>query len=353
MPPLYDAQKSLLVTGGGTGGHVIPAIEIAKAHRRASSRPVLYAGTPGSLEERLASRAGLPFAPIHAGGVVGKSLSGKISGALAILRGTGSALRLVGDFRPGLVIGTGGYVQVPVVVAARTLGVPIALIEPNRVAGLANRMLGPLASRVVYGWESNGGIPLAPDVRRPAPDRNRFESRPLRLLVMGGSQGARVLNERLPEILAKALPQIPERSVEIIHQSGERWIESTRERYQSLGVPVRVEGFLPEIAALLGSQSLVVARAGAMTVAEITASGTPAIYCPFPHSAGGHQKENARAVEEIGGGWCWEEDRLLGTESCAADLSRILSDSSLLYATGLGAWNHSPGVPASEWLSRL
>ena len=353
MPPLYEPQKSLLITGGGTGGHVVPAIEIARAHQRFSSRPVLYAGTPGSLEERLASRAGIPFSPIRAGGVVGKSWSGKVSGVLAILRGTGSALRLVRDFRPGLVIGTGGYVQVPVIVAARILGVPIVLIEPNRVAGLANRVLGPLARRVVYGWSSDGGIPLAPDVRRPAPDRDRFEAIPLKILVMGGSQGARVLNERVPEILARTLPHIPSRSVEIIHQSGERWVESTRERYQRLGLSVRVEGFLPEIASLLGSQSLVIARAGAMTVAEITASGTPAIYCPFPHSAGGHQKENARAVEESGGGWCWEEERLLGIESCAADLARILSDSSLLYATGMGAWKLSPGVPASEWLSRL
>ncbi|MGC8528676.1 MAG: UDP-N-acetylglucosamine--N-acetylmuramyl-(pentapeptide) pyrophosphoryl-undecaprenol N-acetylglucosamine transferase [Leptospirillia bacterium] len=353
MPRLYDAQKSLLITGGGTGGHVVPAIEIAKAHMRVSSRPVLYAGTPGSLEERLASRAGIPFAPVHAGGIVGKSLSGKISGAYSILRGTGSALRHVSDFRPGLVLGTGGYVQVPVVVAARILGVPIALMEPNRVAGLANRILGPLARRIVYGWATDGGIPLAPDVRRPAPGRERFESRPLKVLVMGGSQGARVLNERLPEILAKSLQQLPGRVVEIIHQSGERWVESTRERYQRRGVPVRVEGFLPEIASLLGNQSLVVARAGAMTVAEITASGTPAIYCPFPHSAGGHQKENARAVEDRGGGWCWEENRLMDIETCAAEISRILSDSALLYGTGLAAWTHSPGVPASEWLLRL
>lgn len=352
MSPLYDPGKGLLVTGGGTGGHVIPAIEIARAHQRLSSSPVLYAGTPGSLEERLAARANLPFAAVRAGGVVGKSLPGKLAGGASILRGIGGAIGLLKKFRPGLVVGTGGYVQVPVIVAAGFLRIPALLVEPNRVAGLANKVLAPFVAKVVYGWDQGGGIPLAPGVRGPEPDQNRFERLPLRLLIMGGSQGARMLNESLPEVVALALRRLEGRPVEIVHQCGERWLESTRERYRQRGIEARVEGFLPEISKLFREQSLVIARAGAMTVAEITASGTPAIYIPFPHSAGGHQQENALEVERTGGGWCWKESSLIEKEIRAQELARMLSEGDLLYERGQKAWEHSPGVSASEWLTR-
>jgi len=353
MSGLYDFNRGLLVTGGGTGGHVIPAIELALAHRTLSTAPVTYAGTPGSLEERLSARAGIPFVPVSAGGLVGKSLVGKISGGVAILRGTRAALELIRRLSPGLVIGTGGYVQVPVIAAARILGVPCVLVEPNRIAGLANRALAPFVSRVVNGWDSGGGIPLAPDVRKAPPDPDRFAQSPLRLLVMGGSQGARTINERVPGIVALALRTMGEGRIEVIHQSGERWLSDTEARYKKFGVSARVTGFLPGIASLLGEQSLVFARAGAMTVAEITASGTPAIYCPFPHSAGGHQKANALAVSEAGGGWCWEESRLSDTETCAKELATIISDRNHLFESGRRAWELSPGVPAAEWLQRL
>ena len=352
LSPLYDPGKSLVVTGGGTGGHVIPAIEIARAHQRLSSSPVLYVGTPGSLEERLAARANLPFAAVRAGGVVGKSLLGKLAGGASILQGVGGAIRMLRRFRPGLVVGTGGYVQVPVIVAAGLLRIPALLVEPNRVAGLANKVLAPFVSRVVYGWERGGGIPLAPDVRGPEPDANRFERMPLRLLIMGGSQGAQMLNERLPEVVALAVRRLEGRPVEIIHQCGERWLDATKNRYQQLGLAVRVEGFLPEISKLFREQSLVIARAGAMTVAEITASGTPAIYIPFPHSAGGHQQENAREVERTGGGWCWEESSLMEKENRGQELAGLLSAGTYLYERGQKAWEHSPGISASEWLTR-
>ena len=353
MSPLYDLKRGLLVTGGGTGGHVIPAIELALAHRNLSSSSVTYAGTPGSLEERLSGRHQIPFAAVSAGGLVGKSLLGKISGGVAILRGTQGAMALIRRLSPGLVIGTGGYVQVPVIIAARILGVPCVLLEPNKIAGLANKVLAPFVSHVVNGWDTGGGIPLAPDVRKAPPDPVRFSRNPLRFLVMGGSQGARSINERIPGIVASALRRMPESRVEIIHQSGDRWLFDTEARYKNLGVPARVTGFLPGIASLFGEQSLVFARAGAMTVAEITASGTPAIYCPFPHSAGGPQKANALAVSEAGGGWCWDESRLSDTDSCARDLAAILCDRNHLFERGRKAWEKSPGIPASEWLLGL
>ncbi len=355
MGALYHAGSRLLVTGGGTGGHVIPAIEIARAHRERANAPVFYAGGDGSLEARLAERARIPFFPVSSGGFVGKSLSGKLAGLRKMAGGIPSAIKVLTESHPDLVIGTGGYVQVPVVLAARIRGIPVVLLEPNRVPGLANRLLRPLAVRTVVAGEQGqkgGGIPVAPGVRGPAPLPERFFRNPPKILVMGGSQGARAINRKIPEIIGE-LRNTSVGPIEILHQSGERWLEETRESYRNLGLSARVEGFLPGISGLLSAQTLVIARAGAMTIAELTGSGTPAIYIPFPHSAGGHQEMNALSLAKEGGGWFWREDRLEDPAACAKDLARILMGREELFATARNAWRLSPAVPAEEWLQAL
>ena len=355
MGRLYGPESRLLVTGGGTGGHVIPAIEIALAHRRRGEGPVFYAGGPGGLESRLSRESGIPFFPVSSGGVAGKSLRGRIYGLGKIFAGIPSAMKILGEIRPDLVIGTGGYVQVPVVLAARLKGIPIVLLEPNRVTGLANRFLRPLASRTVFAGRNgavSGGIPVGGEVRGPSPFRERFFQNPPKILVMGGSQGARSLNKKIPGILA-SLRNSSVWPIEILHQSGERWREETCEAYRSLGVSARVEGFLPGISALLREQTLVICRAGAMTIAEMTASGTPAIYIPFPHSAGGHQDKNARVLEREGGGWYWPEDWLEDPEARTRDLEKILEDRDNLFAVAGTAWAISPAVSADDWLRAL
>ncbi len=351
MGALYHAGSRLLVTGGGTGGHVIPAIELARAHRERDNSPVFYAGGDGSLEARLAEEARIPFFPVSSGGFVGKNLAGKLMGLRKMAAGIPSAMKILAESRPDLVIGTGGYVQVPVVLAARIRGLPVVLLEPNRVPGLANRLLRPLAARTVITGEG-GGIPVAPGVRGPEPLPERFFRNPPRILVMGGSQGARAINRKIPEIFGE-LRNISIGPIEILHQSGERWVEETREAYRKLGIPARVEGFLSGISGLLSGQTLVIARAGAMTIAELTGSGTPAIYIPFPHSAGGHQELNAMSLSKEGGGWSWREDRLEDPGACAQDLARILVDREGLYAIARNAWRLSPAVPAEEWLHAL
>jgi len=351
----YGPESRLLVTGGGTGGHVIPALEIARAHRRRKSSPVFYAGGPGSLESRLSEASQIPFFPVSSGGVVGKSFTEKLEGLRKMAAGIPAALSILARVRPDLVIGTGGYVQIPVVVAARLKRIPIVLLEPNRIPGLANRLLGPLAARTVFpGKDSTGmgGIPVGEGVRGPEPVRERFSRTPSRILVMGGSQGARSLNRLMPEILG-GLRNSAVWPIEILHQSGERWMEETRELYRSLGVPARVEGFLPGISGLLRDQTLVIARAGAMTIAELTGSGTPAIYIPFPHSAGRHQEENALSIERQGGGWYWSEDSLMEPEARIRELSEILGRPETLFSVARTAWHISPAVSSDEWLLAL
>jgi UDP-N-acetylglucosamine--N-acetylmuramyl-(pentapeptide) pyrophosphoryl-undecaprenol N-acetylglucosamine transferase len=352
---LYVPGKTLLLTGGGTGGHVVPALELARAHRKLSSGNLLYVGSPGSLEESLSRKENIPFEAVSSGGFVGKSPREKIKALLKILGGIGTASGILKKVRPGLLIGTGGYVQIPVVAAALMRGVPVVLLEPNQVMGLANRIFRPWVARVVGAGGSgmSGGIPVAPGVCGPPPLKDRFMGETLKIMVLGGSQGARSINEKVPEILRKALASRPDKSVEILHQSGERWKESTIDRYRELGLSARVEGFLPGLAARFREQTLIVARAGAMTVAEITASGTPAIYIPFPYSAGAHQEGNARAAEKKGAGWFWSEKSLDNVSVRADELSGILFDPERLFTAGKAAWAMSPAVSAEHWLLAL
>jgi UDP-N-acetylglucosamine--N-acetylmuramyl-(pentapeptide) pyrophosphoryl-undecaprenol N-acetylglucosamine transferase len=353
--PLYGPSTSLILTGGGTGGHVVPAIELAKAHRKISTGSLLYVGSPGSLEERLSRQAKIPFEAVPSGGFVGKSLREKGKALAKMLKGIGAALGILRRERPDLVIGTGGYVQIPVVASALLMRIPVVLLEPNQVMGLANRLFQPWVASVVRPDKKGevGGIPISSEVRGPFPDRDRFAGEVLGVMILGGSQGARALNEKIPDILRLVIASRKDRRVDIIHQSGERWKEGTINRYRDLGMTVTVEGFLPGLSSHFREQALIVARAGAMTVAEISASGTPAIYIPFPFSAGGHQEMNARAMEEKGAGWCWSEAGLDDVGARAKELSQILFEPERLYSAAERAWNCSGAVSAEIWLKSL
>lgn len=353
--PIYGPSTRLLLTGGGTGGHVIPALELARAHRAHASGSVFYVGSPASLEEELSRRMELPFSPVSSGGFVGKSLWARIRALVKIWRGLGRSLKLLGELRPDLVIGTGGYVQIPVVAAAILRRIPVVLIESNRVMGLANRIFRPLVSRVVTPGTPGDlrGIPVAPDVRESRPLRERFSGPEIRIMVIGGSQGARNLNEKLPAILARAIESLPGRSVEVFHQCGERWQEETRSRYAALGVRAVVEGFVPGLARMFRRQTLVLARAGAMTIAELTASGTPAIYIPFPASAGGHQERNAKGVEGLGAGRVWLEADLGDAGKRGQELTELLGDGERLFGMAVRAWEGTTAVSAENWLKAL
>lgn len=347
--------EHLVVTGGGTGGHVIPALNIARAAIGRFKAKVVYVGTAGNLEERMAGEAGIPFLGLKASGFMGRGWRRKAKALLQIPASVLEARALFARIRPDMVIGTGGYVQIPAVLAARMARIPSVLIEPNVVTGWANRLLGPVADLVVpcYGSSGMTGVPLASEAKPPEPKAERFRP-PYRILVTGGSQGALRLNRNLPRIFRSldAFGIRPE-EMDILHQTGEKWIEETESSYRSMGLRARVAGFVPDLMREYGGRCLVIARSGAMSVAEITFSGTPAIYVPYPHAVSDHQTWNARHIRDGGGGWLWNDESLEEVEGRARDLAQILKNPQELHAVAVRAWRMTPGRPAARWLEEL
>jgi UDP-N-acetylglucosamine--N-acetylmuramyl-(pentapeptide) pyrophosphoryl-undecaprenol N-acetylglucosamine transferase len=331
-PPAPRAPQAprAWLAGGGTGGHVMPALAVGEELRARGWR-VSFVGSGRELERRLAEARGFPYEALAARPVVGRRPRERAAAAWTLLRSALAARRLARRQSVDLVVGTGGYASAPAVLGARLAGSPALLVEPNARAGAANRFLSRLASGAALGYASARG-----DVRCPAwvtgvPVRPEFHvvppglpAPPPRLLVLGGSQGARQLNELLPAALA--LLGDPPR---VMHQCGERHLETTRAAYAAAGLGgqrVELAPFLADVAGAMADAHLVVSRAGAMTLAELCAAGRPALLVPL-RLAGGHQEENARLLERAGAA------RLLATatpEGLAAALADLLGDAGRL-----------------------
>ncbi|OGL60513.1 MAG: undecaprenyldiphospho-muramoylpentapeptide beta-N-acetylglucosaminyltransferase [Candidatus Tectomicrobia bacterium RIFCSPLOWO2_12_FULL_69_37] len=300
----------LLIAGGGTGGHLYPGIAVARAWLRGGpDHRVLFVGTARGIEARVLPREGLPLETIAAAGVIGRSAGQKVGAAVLMVRGLAQSLGIIGRFQPHVVLGVGGYTSAPAVAAAWLRRRPIVLMEQNAVPGVANRLLGRLAYRVAVslpgaiphfptGMTVQTGLPLregfAGEPERPA----SFWEGPLRVLVFGGSQGAHALNEAV----AEALPLLGEdaRRMRFVHQTGEAGLERMRAAYAGAGAEAEVAAFFYDMADRFRWAHLAVARAGAATVAELTAMGLPAVLVPFPSATHGHQEANARFLEEGG-----------------------------------------------------
>ncbi|MFU8855990.1 MAG: undecaprenyldiphospho-muramoylpentapeptide beta-N-acetylglucosaminyltransferase [Deferrisomatales bacterium] len=296
----------LLIAGGGTGGHLFPGIAVAEELlSRGKEHAVLFAGTDRGLEARVLPPLGLPFATVRAGGVVGAGLAGTLRALTLLAAGTVDAARVLRRFQPTACLGVGGYVSFPVVALAWVRRIPTAIQEQNARPGLANRVLARLAGAVYAGDPAAvrhlpgakvrvTGNPLRRALASALPYAPPEHGQPARLLVLGGSQGARVLNELLPAAVdALGAP------VSVWHQAGRGRAEAVAETYGNRE-GVRVAEFIEDMAGAYGWAHLVVARAGALTVAELAAAGRPAVLVPFPHAAGGHQAANARAAEDRG-----------------------------------------------------
>jgi UDP-N-acetylglucosamine--N-acetylmuramyl-(pentapeptide) pyrophosphoryl-undecaprenol N-acetylglucosamine transferase len=300
----------ILLAGGGTGGHVFPAIAIADALRLAADVEVIFAGTSHGLEAKVVPGHGyrlefLDVLPIKGGGPV-KAARGALVAGRAVVR----AMSLVRHLAPRAVVSVGGYAAGPVTLAAGLLGIPVAIVEPNAKAGLANRLLGPIARRAYVSWGEASvrfaphktrafGVPLRPGFRPTL-----YEPRATkRVLVLGGSQGASALNERLPEALG--IVRRAHAELEVLHQAGKDRDLAVRWAYERAGfATATVVPFLEDVAKELVRADVVVARAGAGTIAEIAAVGRPALLVPFPFAADDHQARNAEALERAGGAVC-------------------------------------------------
>jgi UDP-N-acetylglucosamine--N-acetylmuramyl-(pentapeptide) pyrophosphoryl-undecaprenol N-acetylglucosamine transferase len=334
--------KTALIMAGGTGGHIFPGLAVAQALRERGWR-VHWLGGVGtaeqpSMESRLVPPQGFTFEPVDFSGVRGKGLASLALLPWRLLRACWQSLAVLRRVQPDVVVGLGGYITFPAGLMSVLLGKPLFLHEQNSVAGLANRVLARLATRVFTAFPDvlrNGrwvGNPLRPAFIGMAEPATRFAGRsgPLRLLVVGGSLGARALNEIVPQALA--LMPVNARPL-VTHQSGATQIAQLRANYVQAGVRAKLTPFIDDTAQAFAEADLVLCRAGASTVTEIAAVGAAALFVPYPSAVDDHQTRNARFLVDQGAGWLqpqaaltpqWLADMLLKTERSTL-MARALS----------------------------
>jgi UDP-N-acetylglucosamine--N-acetylmuramyl-(pentapeptide) pyrophosphoryl-undecaprenol N-acetylglucosamine transferase len=299
-------QLRILIAGGGTGGHIIPALAVARALVERHNAEVLFVGTPRGLESRMVPAAGFEVRLIQVGQLKNVSLATKIRTAFDLPRALLACRNLIREFKPNAVFGVGGYASGPGMAAALLAGVPTMAFEPNAMPGLANRLVGkrvqaaavnfPAAARWFRNVEVTG-IPVRPEFFSLAPP----PVGPPHLLVFGGSQGARIFNTILPRIVPALLDAVPE--LTILHQAGARHAETTQAAYAASGAdPQRwtVQAFLDDMPARFARANLIMARSGASTVAELAAAGKPSLLVPFAAAADDHQRHNAQELAKAG-----------------------------------------------------
>lgn len=323
-------MKTALVMAGGTGGHIFPGLAVAEALRARGWR-VHWLGTPGSMESRIVPQHGFALETIDFSGVRGKGLATLALLPLKLLRAFWQALAVVRRVKPDVVVGLGGYVTFPGGMMAVLAGKPLVLHEQNSVPGMANKVLAGVADRIftafpgVFKKGQWVGNPLRAAFTQQADPRERFAGRsgPLKLLVVGGSLGARALNEIVPQALALIPAQ---QRPQVTHQSGATQIDQLRANYEAAGVQATLTPFIDDTATAYAEADLIVCRAGASTVTEIAAVGAAAVFVPFPHAVDDHQTANARFLVDAGAGWLvqqsdltprWLADMLLNTERSA------------------------------------
>lgn len=295
-------MSTLMIMAGGTGGHVFPALAVADRLRR-DGVEVVWLGTRRGLESRVVSAAGLEMEWVAIRGLRGKGILGWLLAPLRMALALAQAVAAILRRRPDALLGMGGFVAGPGGLAAWLLRRPLVIHEANAVAGLTNRYLARLAQRVLAGFPATVGLPPArtewvgnpvrAEIAAVPEPQVRLEGRsgPLNLLVVGGSQGARVFNERVPA----ALGELPAgQRPRVRHQCGRGQLAAVEASYANAGAAVDVSEFVDDMAGAYAWADLVLCRAGAMTVAELAASGSAAILVPFPHAAGDHQMANAR-----------------------------------------------------------
>ena len=299
-------QRTALIMAGGTGGHIFPGLAVAQALRDKGWR-VHWLGAPNSMESRLVPAKGFPLELVEFSGVRGKGLKTLFMLPLRLLRAFWQAWQVMGRVRPDVVVGLGGYITFPGGMMAVFRGKPLVLHEQNSVAGLVNKLLAQIAERVYCAFPGAlahsewVGNPLRTEfLNVPAPE-TRFAGRsgPLKVLVVGGSLGAKALNTVVPQALA-LIPE-GERPL-VIHQAGEKQIDELRTNYATAGVQATLTPFIDNTAEAFADADLVICRAGASTVTELAAVGAASVLVPFPHAVDDHQTTNARFLADAGAG---------------------------------------------------
>ncbi|WP_462324639.1 undecaprenyldiphospho-muramoylpentapeptide beta-N-acetylglucosaminyltransferase [Desulfoplanes sp.] len=301
-------MERVILTTGGTGGHIFPALAVAETiGQRFPGCRILFVGGTHGPEARLADEAGLEFRSLPSQGLLGKGIK-SIPGLVRMARGVCKGLVLARSFRPDVIVGFGGYAGFPMAMAGTLLRVPTAIHEQNSVPGMSNRVLAKRVERIFLSFADsaglfprNGSVVTGNPVRQEIVRLGRSVSstgagRGKNLLILGGSQGATAINEAVMEVL----PVLCAEHVNIWHQTGERDSKRVREHYKKLCPQARVEPFIRDMAAAYNFADLVVCRAGATTLAELTIAGKAAVLIPFPYAVHDHQTKNAKHLEAQG-----------------------------------------------------
>ncbi|OOG59749.1 undecaprenyldiphospho-muramoylpentapeptide beta-N-acetylglucosaminyltransferase [Rhodanobacter sp. C03] len=329
------ASAPVLIMAGGTGGHIFPGLAVADC-LRAQGVPVVWLGAAGGMETKVVPAHRIELHTVAVGGLRGKGLKTRLLAPLMLLRALIASLAVLRKVKPRSVLSMGGYVAGPGGLAAWLLRRPLLVHEQNRVAGFTNRKLAGLAKRVLAGfadalpqaeWVGNPVRAAIAALPEPA-QRMAMRNDKSRLLVLGGSLGARALNLAVPQALSQLTP---EQRPEVLHQSGTRGLDEAREAYAKAGVEAQVVPFIDDMAASYGWADLAVCRAGALTLAELTAAGLGAVLVPFPHAVDDHQTRNAEVLVAVGAAAVIQEMDL-DVQNLAQRLESLLGNRTQLLA---------------------
>lgn len=307
-------SRSILIMAGGTGGHIMPGLAVAH-YLKAQGWQVSWLGNPERMEGRIVPEQGFELLPLHFSGLRGKGIGAFLKLPFRLLKACLEARRAIKSSRPDVVLGMGGYVAFPGGLMAKLAAIPVVVHEQNAIGGTANRYLSKIAVQSLVGFP--GALPGAVMVGNPVREAftqqllpaERYEKREgaLRLLVVGGSLGAAPLNKVLPAALAQIKP---DKRPQITHQTGEDHVGKVQKAYEELGVEATAVSFISDMAAAMAAADIIICRAGAMTVAEVAAVGTAALFVPLPHAIDDHQSANARYLSDCNAAWLQSQDEL-------------------------------------------
>jgi UDP-N-acetylglucosamine--N-acetylmuramyl-(pentapeptide) pyrophosphoryl-undecaprenol N-acetylglucosamine transferase len=331
--PTRDRRFSIVIAGGGTGGHLYPGIAVAREVRRQIPEArVSFAGTARGLEARVIPREGFDLDLIRSAGLKGKSLPARARGVALLAPSMLDAWRLLSRRRPAVVLGVGGYSSGPVVLLAALRGIPTMVLEQNATPGLTNRWLAHVVRAAAVTYDDTrrffgergfvAGNPVRPEFFAAVPGGSAGDGPP-QVLILGGSQGAHVVNLAVVAAAPELVRRVP--ALELVHQTGERDLAAVRDAYRDAGIPARAESFLDAVAGAMTAAHLAVCRAGATTLAELAASGLPAVLVPLAAATDDHQRRNARAMVDAGAALMIEERDLTGAR-LAEVVATLLDD---------------------------
>jgi UDP-N-acetylglucosamine--N-acetylmuramyl-(pentapeptide) pyrophosphoryl-undecaprenol N-acetylglucosamine transferase len=353
------AELRVLIAGGGTGGHIIPALAVARELVARYWAEVHFVGTARGMESRLVPEAGFALHLVDVGPLKNVSLVTRLRTLANVPRSVLACRRLIREFKPDVVFGVGGYASGPGMGAALQLGVPTMAFEPNAMPGLANRLVGKRVQAAAVNfpaaakWFRNAevtGIPVRPEFFSLA----TAPVAPPHLLIFGGSQGARLFNNTLPKVVSELLNAVP--GLTILHQSGARFAESTEDAYKASGAdPSRwqVRSFIDDMPERFAQANLVMSRSGASTVAELAAAGKPALLVPFAAAADDHQKRNAEEMVKAGAALMLQEQELASPEALLGALKQLLSSAERLESMAAAARTQAHPDAAQRIADRL